>query len=310
MRLFGSERIAGIMQRFGGFEEGQAIEHKMITNSVERAQKKVEENNYAIRKRLLEYDNVMNEQRKIVYERRRQALMGERLKDDLFEMVESNIEEMVAKFLPESDLDGLKDEVQRTFLVRLDLTPEKFIKLGEAGTKELILSEARAFYKRKEERYGNDLMGQIERFAMLSIIDEKWKEHLREMDDLKEGINFRAYGQKDPLIEYKMDGFKIFQVMLDSISVDVINFIFKFTTQTPEEAKSLEVQRKTGTQRMQTVKASSEGMGYIGNLQPEENEAARTGKKQPVKVTPKVGRNDPCPCGSGKKYKNCHGKSL
>lgn len=310
MRLFGSERIAGIMQRFGGFEEGQAIEHKMITNSVERAQKKVEENNFAIRKRLLEYDNVMNEQRKIVYNRRRQALMGERLKDDLFEMVETSIDEMVAKYLPESDLEGLKEEVQRTFLVRLDLTPEKFVKLGESGTKELILQEARAFYKRKEERYGNDLMGQIERFAMLSIIDEKWKEHLREMDDLKEGINFRAYGQKDPLVEYKMDGFKIFQVMLDSISIDVINFIFKFTTQTPEEARAVEQPRRSSVARMQTQKASSEGMGYIGNLQPEENEAARTGKKQPIKVAPKVGRNDPCPCGSGKKYKNCHGKGL
>jgi preprotein translocase subunit SecA len=309
MRLFGSERIAGIMQRFGGFEEGQAIEHKMITNSVERAQKKVEENNYAIRKRLLEYDNVMNEQRKIVYERRRQALMGERLKDDLFEMVESNIDDMIAKYFPESDIEGLKEEVQRTFLVRLEITPESFQKLGEIGLKDLILSEAKAFYKRKEERYGNVLMGQIERFAMLSIIDEKWKEHLREMDDLKEGINFRAYGQKDPLIEYKMDGFKIFQNMLETISVDVINFIFKFTTQTPEEARRVEGPKEINTSRLQTQKASSEGMGYIGNLQPEENEAAHTGKKQPIKVAPKAGRNDPCPCGSGKKYKNCHGKN-
>jgi preprotein translocase subunit SecA len=133
----------------------------MITNSVERAQKKVEENNFAIRKRLLEYDNVMNQQREVIYERRRQALMGERLKDELFEMVEKNVEKIVATHFPESDLDGLVDEVQRTFLVRLNLTPELFLKHGETGLKNLILTEAKAFYKRKEDRYGTELMGRM-----------------------------------------------------------------------------------------------------------------------------------------------------
>ncbi|MBC8485204.1 MAG: preprotein translocase subunit SecA, partial [Bacteroidetes bacterium] len=223
MRLFGSERIASIMQKMG-IEEGQAIEHKMITNSVERAQRKVEENNFAIRKRLLEYDNVMNQQREIIYEKRRQALMGERLKDELFEMVEKSVDNMVEKSFPESDIEGLRDEVQRTFLTQVDLNPEEFQSLGEPGLKDLILKEARGFYDRKEERYGSDLMGQIESFAMLSIIDEKWKEHLREMDDLKEGINFRAYGQKDPLIEYKMDGFKLFEdnSLIDGIFDDAV----------------------------------------------------------------------------------------
>ncbi|MCE1166251.1 MAG: preprotein translocase subunit SecA [Bacteroidetes bacterium] len=308
MRLFGSERIAGVMQRLG-VEDGQAIEHKMITNSVERAQKKVEENNFAIRKRLLEYDNVMNQQREVIYERRRQALMGERLKDELFEMVEKNVEKIIARYQPDSDFQGLNEEVQRTFLVRLGLTPQKFQDLGDTGLKELIFSEAKAFYNRKEERYGHELMGKIERFAMLSIIDEKWKEHLREMDDLKEGINFRAYGQKDPLIEYKMDGFKLFESMLDSIAVDTINFIFKFTTQTPEEAQEIRGPRAVNTSRMQTQHDTSDGMGYSGNLEPVENEAARTGKHQPIHVGKKVGRNEPCPCGSGKKYKNCHGKN-
>jgi len=310
MRLFGSERIASIMQKIG-IEEGQAIEHKMITNSVERAQRKVEENNFAIRKRLLEYDNVMNQQREIIYEKRRQALMGERLKDELFEMVEKSVDNMVEKSFPESDIEGLRDEVQRTFLTRVDVNPKEFQTLGESGLKDLILKDARGFYNRKEERYGTDLMGQIERFAMLSIIDEKWKEHLREMDDLKEGINFRAYGQKDPLIEYKMDGFKLFEDMLETISISVINFIFKFTAQTSEENQAIEGPKGISDSRMRTSHASSEGMGYTpANLEPQQNEAASpSSKKQPVKVGKKVGRNDPCPCGSGKKYKQCHGKT-
>jgi preprotein translocase subunit SecA len=310
MRLFGSDRIASIMQKVG-IEEGQAIEHKMITNSVGRAQKKVEENNFAIRKRLLEYDNVMNQQREIIYSKRKQALMGERLKDELLEMVDKAVDNIINKYFPESDLDGLIDEVQRTFLVKIDTTPEKFQSLGESGLKSLILKEARGFYNRKEERYGSELMGQIERFGMLTIIDEKWKEHLREMDDLKEGINFRAYAQKDPLVEYKMDGFRLFEEMLDSISVEVINFIFKFTTQTPEEAQSMEGPKQISQSRMRTSHASSEGMGYKApDLELKQDDAASpTSKRQPVKVEKKIGRNTPCPCGSGKKYKHCHGKN-
>ena len=309
MRLFGSDRIASIMKRVG-VEEGQAIEHKMITNSVGRAQKKVEENNFAIRKRLLEYDNVMNQQREIIYSKRRQALMGERLKDELLEMVDKSIDNMIDKYFPESDLDGLIDEAQRTFLVRLKIKPDEFQSLGESGLKEMILKEAREFYDRKEERYGSELMGQIERFGMLTIIDEKWKEHLREMDDLKEGINFRAYAQKDPLVEYKMDGFRLFEDMLESVNISVINFIFKFTTQKPEEAQTIEGPKQVSTSRMRTMHASSEGMGYTAaSLEPQQSDAASpTSKKQPVKVGEKVGRNSPCPCGSGKKYKHCHGK--
>lgn len=306
MRLFGSERIANVMQRLG-IEEGEAIEHKMITNSVERAQKKVEENNFSIRKRLLEYDNVMNQQREVVYTKRRAALMGERLKDDIFEMVDKAIDGIVVKYYADGNLDGLKEEVQRTFLVVLDISPEEFQKLGETGLKDLILNETRAFYDRKEERYGSDLMGQIERFAMLNVIDEKWKEHLREMDDLKEGINFRSYGQKDPLLEYKSDGFKLFVEMLDSMSVGVINFIFKFTTQSPDEAKTIKTPTQTNQTRVRAFQQSSQGMGYIGGEegQPQDQNV----KISPVKVGEKIGRNDPCYCGSGKKFKNCHGSS-
>ena len=307
MRLFGSERIANIMQRFK-IEEGQAIEHRLITNSVERAQKKVEENNFAIRKRLLEYDNVMSQQREVIYEWRRQALMGERLKDEIFEMVDKAIDNIVEKYYPDMEIKGLKDEVLSSFLVKLDVTPEEFQKLEEECLKNKIKELTMEFYDRKEKRYGAELMSQVERFAMLTIIDEKWKDHLREMDDLKEGINFRAYGQKDPLVEYKLDGFRLFDEMLNEVRTGVINFIFKFTTQTPEEAKNIRA-REVNRERLQTSHDTSDGMGFQGNLEPVESEAAHAGKKQPVKVGKKVGRNDPCPCGSGKKYKNCHGKN-
>lgn len=307
MRLFGSERISRVMERLK-MGEGEAIEHSMITNSVERAQKKVEENNFGIRKRLLEYDNVMNQQREVIYDRRRQALMGERIKDEIFDMAKSNVEKMVDKYYPDADIDGLKDEVQRTFMVLMNITPDEFQRLGEKGLVEEIMTLVRDTYNRKEEKYGTELIAQIERYAMLSVIDDKWKEHLREMDDLKEGINFRAYGQKDPLIEYKKDGFDLFVTMLDDISKDVINFVFKFTAQ---EQQVPQRQRAIPTQRMQTIKASATGAGFHVTPENSDNLGNQPGdiKQSPIKVAPKVGRNDPCPCGSGKKYKNCHGKN-
>jgi preprotein translocase subunit SecA len=307
MRLFGSERISRVMEKLG-IEEGEAIEHSMITNSVERAQKKVEENNFGIRKRLLEYDNVMNQQREVIYDRRRQALMGERVKDEIFEMAASYVEKTVAKYYPDGDYEGLRDEIQRTFTVLMDITPEQFQQMGEKGLEEYIMNLVHETYKRKEEKYGTDLIAQIERFAMLTVIDEKWKEHLREMDDLKEGINFRAYGQKDPLIEYKKDGFALFVQMLEDISKDVINFVFKFTAQ--QQTVEAPQKRQRVPQRMTTIKASADGAGL--KMTPEQSDAMQSGqdgvKQMPVKVGPKIGRNDPCFCGSGKKYKNCHGK--
>ncbi|CAN5501754.1 preprotein translocase subunit SecA [soil metagenome] len=306
MRLFGSERIANVMQKLG-LEENQAIEHSMITSSVERAQKKVEENNFAIRKRLLEYDNVMNQQREVIYEKRRQALMGQRLKDEILEASTKAIDSMVSKYFPDGDIDGLKNEVQRTFLIRLDVTPENFQTLGEVGLKEKIENNVKEFYDKKEERYGSELMAQVERFTFLTVIDEKWKEHLREMDDLKEGINFRAYGQKDPLVEYKNDGFKLFVEMLDSISTDIINFIFKFTTNSPEAAPNVNAPKQTNLSRTRAVHQSSSGMGYFGGEVENNSNVDPSMKKAPVKVGDKIGRNDPCPLDPNKKFKNCCG---
>lgn len=312
MRLFGSERISRVMERIG-IKEGEAIEHSMITNSVERAQKKVEENNFGIRKRLLEYDNVMNQQREVIYDRRRQALEGERLKDEIFDMARNYVEKMVTKYYDETNIDGLIDEVRRTFMVAMTITPEQFQNLGDKGLVEEIMNNVEKAYKRKEEKYGIELISQVERFAMLTVIDDKWKEQLREMDDLKEGINFRAYGQKDPLIEYKKDGFDLFMQMLEDISKDVINFVFKFTTR--EEQVPQQRRRAIPAQQMQTIHASAQGAGL--KVDPDKAESfdkqsqqqpGDNTKKIPIKVGPKVGRNDPCPCGSGKKYKNCHGK--
>jgi preprotein translocase subunit SecA len=309
MRLFGSERISRVMERLG-IQEGEAIQHSMITNSVERAQKKVEENNFGIRKRLLEYDDVMNQQREVIYDRRRQALTGERLKDEIFEMARTNVQKIVEKYYEETDVKGLIDEVQRTFIVLMDITPEKFQSLGEKGLEDAIIKEVEETYNRREEKYGVDLIAQVERFAMLNVIDEKWKDHLREMDDLKEGINFRAYGQKDPLIEYKKDGFELFVTMLEDIGKEVINFVFKFTTR---EEQVPQRKRPAPAQRMQTIHASAQGAGL--KMTPEnaqlklEQQPGDNTKRMPIKVGPKVGRNDPCPCGSGKKYKNCHGRN-
>jgi preprotein translocase subunit SecA len=254
----------------------------------------------------------MNQQREVIYDRRRQALMGERIKDEIFDMARNNVKKMAEKYYSEADIEGLRDEVQRTFLVILDITPEEFQKLGEVGLENHIMELIEESYKRKEEKYGTELIAQIERFAMLTVIDDKWKEHLREMDDLKEGINFRAYGQKDPLVEYKRDGFELFVQMLEDISKDVITFVFKFTMQNESQQVPQARQRPLASQRMQTIKQSATGAGFKMSPEQSDNLGEKDPgevKKMPIKVGPKVGRNDPCPCGSGKKYKNCHGKN-
>ncbi|OGU51177.1 MAG: preprotein translocase subunit SecA, partial [Ignavibacteria bacterium GWC2_36_12] len=209
MRLFGSDRASSVMQRMG-LKEGEVIQHPLITRSVERAQKKVEENNFAIRKRLLEYDNTMNQQREVIYSRRLKALEGDRLKSEVFGLLDEYITEVVERSFDDVLVDNMKEDIKLSLLVEFPLEAQEFETLGKEGIKERILSAAKEFYKRKEEMLGSELMARLERYAMLSVIDHKWKEHLREMDDLKEGIGLRAYGQKDPLVEYKSEAFKLF----------------------------------------------------------------------------------------------------
>ena len=300
MRLFGSDRISSVMERIG-IKEGEVIQHPMISKSVERAQKKVEENNFAIRKRLLEYDNTMNSQREVIYSRRKKALQGDRLKSELLGLMEEMIDEIVEKNFEEVNVIAIREQLLQSLLVDIKLEPEEFESLGETGVKKRIIDAANEFYKRKEEMLGSELMARLERYAVLSVLDHKWKEHLREMDDLKEGIGLRAYGQKDPLIEYKGEAFKLFVELLNQIRNESVSFAFKFFPHAPEE-----VQRKrTAPIRMMESKQSTENIG-LSNRPPQTNPE---GKVQTIHVEEKIGRNDPCPCGSGKKYKQCHGKS-
>ncbi|GJQ22003.1 MAG: protein translocase subunit SecA [Bacteroidia bacterium] len=313
MRLFASERISRVMERLG-MKEGESIQHPMISRSVERAQRKVEENNFGIRKRLLEYDNVMNQQREVIYSRRRHALMGERLKDDIFDMLRDVAARLTEQFYPEGDREGLLNEVRTRFLVDLNISPEKFQTLGEQGVADEIVRAAEEFYRRKEEKIGRDLMGRLEKMAMLQVIDSKWRDHLREMDDLKEGIHLRGYGQKDPLVEYKTEAFKMFMNLMELVADEVLSIVFKFF---PERVEQIPTHRARRPVRdLVMTHDSALGAGFEANREPvpaggdgrEMQAGGRPAQKiQPVRVGAKIGRNDPCPCGSGKKYKNCHG---
>ena len=300
MRLFGSDRISSVMDRIG-IKEGEVIQHPMISKSVERAQKKVEENNFAIRKRLLEYDNTMNSQREVIYTRRQKALQGDRLKSEILDQMEEMIEEVVDKHFEEVNIVAIREQMLQSLLVDIKIEPEQFETLGNDGLKKHLIDAAIEFYKRKEEMLGSELMARLERYALLSVIDHKWKEHLREMDDLKEGIGLRAYGQKDPLVEYKGEAFKLFVELLSQIRNESVSFAFKFF---PQAAEEIQQRRRSTPIRMMESKQSTENIG-LSSRPPQTN---AEGKVQTVRVEQKIGRNDPCPCGSGKKYKQCHGK--
>ncbi|MFZ1728571.1 MAG: preprotein translocase subunit SecA [Bacteroidota bacterium] len=308
MRLFKSDRIASVMTKLG-VEEGEVIKHSMITKSVERAQKKVEENNFGIRKRLLEYDDVMNQQRTVIYTRRRQALIGENLKDEIFDMVDQYAEDNANKYWEEGDMDALREEVRRNLVVDLELDNERMSISGAPELKEQIVKNAMDFLHRKEEQLGHDLMQQLMRMAILQVIDLRWKEHLREMDDLKEGIHMRAYGQKDPIIEYKREAFDLFVQMLGMINREVLGMVFRLYPMREEMPQRPRGPRITD---LVTTHQSTEGMGFSGNQGAipgyEAPSEATAGKQQPIRVEKRPGRNDPCPCGSGKKYKSCHGE--
>ncbi len=315
MRLFGSERIAGIMERLG-LKDGEVIQHAMITRSVERAQRKVEENNFGIRKRLLEYDNVMNQQREVIYSRRRRALLEDRIKEDVLDLVEETAQRLVEKYHSEGELEALRNEVRSTFLVDLQMDAQRFQSLGPDGVRDEVVKEASEFYSRKEEKLGREMMATIEKMVVLQVIDERWKDHLREMDDLKEGIHLRAYGQKDPLLEYKSEAFRMFTELLETVNSEIVGTVFKLF---PAGQREIPLRGPQRPAQIRMTHDPSLGMGFQGNREPvagaagpEPQRAAGpsrpVAKPQPIHVDEKVGRNDPCPCGSGKKYKQCHGR--
>ncbi|MBS12723.1 MAG: preprotein translocase subunit SecA [Gemmatimonadetes bacterium] len=314
MRLFGSERIGRIMDRLGA-EEGEVIEHGMVTRSIERAQKRVEGRNFEIRKHLLEYDDVMNQQREVIYDRRRHALEEEDIFDEIVEVIEDALQASLDQHLGEEqhpedwNVDALAQDLRNTFLQSPIDPDENLPTTNREDLLTLIRDVVRAAYARREELIGSDRMRQIERMVYLSVIDEKWKEHLREMDDLKEGIGLRGYGQKNPLIEYKREGFEMFVEMLDEINRETIRTLFRIRID-----ESPVQRQERASQRLALVHQDAAGMGFAppAEADPMAETATNTGegdgrpKQRPVKVE-KVGRNDPCPCGSGKKYKRCHG---
>jgi preprotein translocase subunit SecA len=311
MRLFGSDRIASIMTKMGA-EEGEVIEHSMITRMIERAQKKVEENNFGIRKRLLEYDNVMNQQREVIYSKRRHALLGEHVEDDVNQMLEDYVDEIVELHYEQGNLTELQDDLRSSLLTDVQMTPAEFQSLGHEGVREKALTAAREFLKRKRENIGDDAMTFIQKMGLLQVIDIRWKEHLREMDDLKEGIYLRAYGQKDPILEYKSEAYKMFVELVGMINKEALNLIFKLF---PENQQHLGQQKQRRVSRQSQIMMkhdASTGMGF--RTPPEGAREGTEAQQQAPRVQQiisgdKVGRNDPCPCGSGKKYKNCHGKN-
>lgn len=315
MRLFGSDRMASVMDRLG-LKEGEVISAGMITRSISRAQQRVEEYNFSIRKHLLEYDDVMNQQRSVVYSRRNIALRGEDPSALIDEMIGDYVDYIFEKHGEGDDLnrEAFTEEIMRTFLIDLS-RDEEFFHSSPAQQHDSLtrkIEEARA---NRGALLGEELFRELQRQAILRVIDMKWKDHLYAMDGLKEGVGLRAYGQKDPLIEYKKEGFKLFQGMLDEVNADALRIIFSYRLQAEQQGGEIPSQpRVSRTPAMTYSHASAAGLAYSqastqGGGQPsaQAGGATQVGKKEPVRVGARVGRNDPCPCGSGKKYKKCHG---
>jgi preprotein translocase subunit SecA len=295
LRIFGSDRIAGLMGKLG-MEEDVPIEHRMVSRAIENAQKKVEAHNFEIRKHILEYDDVMNQQRKVIYEQRRQILAGEDLKEEVLGLAEDMLDGMIGFYCPEDayteqwDITGLTDALASKFSFRLSgIDPHS---LSRDEFRQKLWDAIKQSYDDKEKEIGPALMRHLEKVFMLQAVDHQWKDHLLAMDHLKEGIGLRGYGQKDPLIEYKREGFDMFEEMKLRIVETTVENLFRIKVAAKEQGE--EIERK---QRRQIANLSFVGAGD-----------AAAAKAAPVHVAQKVGRNDPCPCGSGLKYKKCHGK--
>ena len=356
MRMFGSERIASIMDRMG-FEEGEMIEHNMISNSIERAQKKVEENNFGIRKRLIEYDDVMNQQRNLIYAKRRHALMGERIGVDITNMIYETAEAIFNEARSANDYEGLKFDAMQTFAIELPFDEEEFSR----GKREVMsdrLAEAaldsfkrrmdkltqvadptiQQVYETKGQMYENilipitdgkrvyniavnlkaaaeshckEVVKEFEKRMLLYVIDDEWKEHLRQLDDLKQSVQNASYEQKDPLLIYKLESFNIFKSMLDTLNRRAIAILLRgqIHTQEPDRVQQAQQQRRMDYSRYRTQKdAVQQAAQASGAAAAAGRDTREQQRPEPIHADKKPRPNDPCPCGSGKKYKQCHGK--
>ena len=346
MRLFGSDRIASMMDKLG-IQEGEVIQHSMISKSIERAQKKVEENNFGIRKRLLEYDDVMNNQREVIYKRRRHALFGERLQVDIANNIYDVCEQMANEYKDANDYEELKLANFRTLSIETPFSEDTFHEESPVELADQLYKAAIEAYQRKSlqiqqrvwpviknvyetqgqtytnivipitdglktynivtnlknayESEGKDLVTSIEKSISLLTIDDAWREHLRAMDDLKQSVQNATYEQKDPLLIYKFESFNLFKKMIEDINSDMVAILMKGNL--PEQPQQQQV-RQAEQRRPLDMSRFNTGRTEQGQQRPEDR------KVQPVRVDKKVGRNDPCPCGSGKKFKNCHGINM
>lgn len=356
MRLFGSDRIAKLMDRMG-LEEGEVIQHSMITKSIERAQKKVEENNFGVRKRLLEYDDVMNSQREVIYKRRRNALFGERLNVDIANMMYDSTGTIVQYGLEARDFEEFSFDLIRNLSMESPVNEQEFLASNETELTEKIYKDAYKNYLHKtelvaktaypviknvyeneannfenivvpftdgkrtvqvvtplKEAYdseGKTLTSSFEKNVILAMIDNAWKEHLREMDDLKQSVQGAVYEQKDPLLIYKFEAFELFKQMIDRTNKEIITFLMKgnLPQQNAQQKVQEAPQQRRETPKLETSRTENTGIGQGQQGAQQGNTATQQKPKvQPVRVEKKVGRNEPCPCGSGKKYKQCHGK--
>ena len=306
LRIFGSERISGIMEKLG-MEEGQPIEHSMITKSIEGAQRKVEAHNFDIRKHLLEYDDVMNKQREVIYDRRREVLDADDIGAMIQEMHGDVLDEIFETHIPPEayaddwDLEGLKEGLRQQYGVNLEITPEQVESLSRDALLEQVSAALDAYYADKKQGIDPEEYQGFERWVTLQVIDKHWKDHLLAMDHLKEGIGLRGYGQKNPLNEYKREGFDMFEDMIGRINTDVVDLLFKAQPQRNVE-ETINQRRQRPQRSMAHRGAVEQPGGAMGGAETDVQTA------QPVRRQgEKIGRNAPCPCGSGKKYKRCCG---
>ncbi len=311
MRIFASERVRTFMQALG-MEKGEAIEHKMVSNAIEKAQRKVEGRNFDIRKSLLEYDDVANDQRTVIYAQRNELMEADDVSDSIIAIREEMVESTISNFIPPQsieeqwDIPGLERSLQAEY--GLDMPVQQWLDedstLHEETLREKILNEITAAYAAKEAVVGEQSIRLFEKQVMLQVLDTLWKEHLQTMDHLRQGIHLRGYAQKNPKQEYKRESFELFQGLLENIKRDVIKIISHVQVQMPEEVEAMEQQRREQAERQQmNFEHDSENALAEGAEQP-----ADQGGDTFVREERKVGRNEPCPCGSGKKYKQCHGK--
>ncbi len=307
MRLFASERILGMMDRLG-MDDEQPIEAGMVTGAIERAQKRVEDRNFGIRKQLLEFDNVMSKQREVIYAQRRDILLGNDISDDVQDMIAEYVDAQVQNYL-NMELEPEEQEIDQLRTAVIDAVPalEEFDFEALRGQEpdeatDKLVPEIEAAYKAREEELGSQLMRELERFIVLQVVDNHWKEQLHNMDVLRQGIGLRGYGQRNPLQEYAFEGFNLFEEMKQGIRLQVARLLFRVQVQTEQPLQREE--KQPAAKKMDYLTDQPQ----IGNNVGQRAAQSGAGPTRPIQNDEKVGRNDPCPCGSGKKYKHCHGR--